>query len=79
MEDVVKVRTIVALGALGYLASRLPRDPNEWPAYAGEQYAILREQVEEAVEAGKRASDRRMAQLDRELDDAFGTASTERR
>lgn len=78
MEDAVKMRTVVALGALGYLASKLPRDPNEWPAYAGEQYAILREQVEEAVEAGKRASDRRIAQLDHELGDAFGSASTPR-
>ncbi len=74
----MKIRTVVALGALGWLASRLPRDPQEWPAYAGEQIAVLREQVEEAVEAGKRASDRRMAQLDRELDEAFGSAGSDR-
>jgi hypothetical protein len=78
MEDAMKIRTVVALGALGWLASRLPRDPQEWPAYAGEQIAMLREQVEEAVEAGKRASDRRMAQLDRELDEAFGSAGSDR-
>jgi hypothetical protein len=78
MEDAMKIRTVVALGALGWLASRLPRDPQEWPAYAGEQIAVLREQVEEAVEAGKRASDRRMAQLDRELDEAFGSAGSDR-
>jgi hypothetical protein len=74
----VKIRTLVALGTVGWLASKLPRDPQEWPAYAGEQYAILRDQLEEAVEAGKRASDRRMAQLDRELDDAFHSAGPDR-
>jgi len=74
----MKLRTVAALGALGYLYSRLPRDPHEWPAYAGEQYAVLREQVEEAVEAGKRASDRRMAQLDREVEEALQSAKTTR-
>lgn len=74
----MKIRTVVALGALGWLASRLPRDPQEWPTYAGEQFAVLREQVEEAVEAGKRASDRRMAQLDQELDEAFHGAGSDR-
>lgn len=74
----MKLRTIVVLGGLGYVYSRLPRDPNQWPAYAGEQYAVLREQLEEAVEAGKRASERRMAQLDREVDDAFQSAKTRR-
>ena len=70
----MKLRTLAILGGLGYLYSRLPRDPNEWPAYAGEQYAALREQVEEAIEAGKRASDRRIAQLDREIEEAFQSA-----
>ena len=70
----MKLRTLAILGGLGYLYSRLPRDPNEWPAYAGEQYAALREQVEEAIEAGKRASDRRIAQLDREVEEAFQSA-----
>lgn len=74
----MKLRTVAVLGALGYLYTKLPRDPNEWPAYAGEQYATLREQVEEAIEAGKRASDRRMAQLDREMDEAFHAAKTRR-
>jgi hypothetical protein len=74
----MKLRTIAVLGALGYVYSKLPRDPNEWPAFAGEQYAALREQLEEAVEAGKRASDRRMAQLDREVEEAFNTATTKR-
>ncbi len=74
----MKLRTIAVLGALGYVYSKLPRDANEWPAFAGEQYAALREQLEEAVEAGKRASDRRMAQLDREVEEAFNTATTKR-
>ena len=74
----MKIRTLVALGTLGWLASKLPRDPQEWPAYAGEHYATLRGQVEEAVEAGKRASDRRMAQLDQELDEAFHGAGSDR-
>jgi hypothetical protein len=74
----MKLRTLALLGGLGYVYSRLPRDPNEWPAYAGEQYAVLRAQLEEAVEAGRRASDRRMAQLDRELEEAFHTATTKR-
>lgn len=74
----MKLRTIAILGALGYAYSKLPRDPNEWPAYAGEQYAVLREQVEEAIEAGKRASDRRIAQLDREVEDATRSATPKR-
>lgn len=74
----MKLRTVAVLGALGWAYSRLPRDPHEWPAYAGEQYAALREQVEEAVEAGKRASDRRIAQLDREVEEAFDSAKTKR-
>jgi len=74
----MKLRTLAILGGLGYLYSRLPRDPNEWPAYAGEQYALLREQFEEAIEAGKRASERRMTQLDRELEESFQTAKTKR-
>jgi hypothetical protein len=74
----VKLRTIAVVGALGWMATKLPRDPNQWPEIAGEQWAILREQLEEAIEAGKRASDRRIAQLDRELDEAFTSASTKR-
>jgi len=74
----MKLRTIAILGAVGWMATKLPRDPNEWPEVAGEHWAVLREQLEEAVEAGKRASDRRIAQLDRELDDAFASASAKR-
>jgi hypothetical protein len=74
----MKLRTVAALGALGWMATKVPRDPNQWPEAAGEQWAILRGQIEEAVEAGKRASDRRIAQLDRELDEAFTSASTKR-
>jgi len=74
----MKLRTVALLGALGWAYSKLPRDPHEWPEFAGEQYAVLREQVEEAIEAGKRASDRRIAQLDREVEEALTSAKTKR-
>jgi hypothetical protein len=74
----VKLRTVAVLGALGWCYAKAPRDPQEWPAFAGEQFAILREQVAEAVEAGKRAGDRRIEQLDREVAEAFDHAPTER-
>jgi len=72
----MKLRTLALLGAVGWAYSKLPRDPHEWPAYAGEQVAVLREQVEEAIEAGKRASDRRIAQLDREVEAASPSGRT---
>jgi hypothetical protein len=72
----MKLRTLALLGAVGWAYSKLPRDPHEWPAYAGEQVAVLREQVEEAIEAGKRASDRRIAQLDREVEEASTSGTT---
>jgi hypothetical protein len=74
----MKLRTIAILGGLAWCYSKLPRDPQEWPGYAGEQYAILREQVAEAVEAGKRASERRMEQLDREVAEALNEAPPKR-
>jgi hypothetical protein len=74
----MKLRTLALLGAVGWAYSKLPRDPHEWPAYAGEQVAVLREQVEEAIEAGKRASDRRIAQLDREVEEASTSGKTKR-
>ncbi len=74
----MKLRTVALLGVLGWCYSKAPRDPQEWPAYAGEQFAILREQVSEAVEAGKRASERRIEQLDREVDEASNRAPTNR-
>jgi hypothetical protein len=74
----MKLRTLALLGAVGWAYSKLPRDPHEWPAYAGEQVAVLREQVEEAIEAGKRASDRRIAQLDREVEEASTGGKTKR-
>ena len=74
----MKLRTVALVGAVGWAYSKLPRDPHQWPGFAGEQYAALREQIEEAVEAGKRASDRRIAQLDREVEEAFTSGTAKR-
>lgn len=74
----MKLRTVAILGGLAWCASRLPRDPQEWPNLAGEQYAVLREQVAEAIEAGRRAGERRIAQLDREVAEALGDAAPPR-
>lgn len=70
----MKLRTVAVLGLAGWLYAKAPRDPQEWPAFAGEQFATLREQVNEAIEAGKRASERRIEQLDREVAESFHQA-----
>lgn len=66
------LKKIAALGALGYVYSKGPRDPRQWPAFLGEQFALLKDQAREATDAGKQASARRQAQLEREVAEAMG-------
>ncbi|HWH14214.1 MAG TPA: hypothetical protein VNT51_05670 [Miltoncostaeaceae bacterium] len=68
----MRLRTLAVLGVAAYIYSKGPRDPREWVAFLGEQAAVLREQITEAVEAGRRASARRQEQIDRELAQAMG-------
>lgn len=66
------VKKAAVLGALGWAYSKMPRDPREWPAFLGEQFALLKDQAQEALDAGKRASDRRERQLEVEVRAAMG-------
>lgn len=68
----MRLRTVALLGFAAYIYSKGPRDPREWAAFLGEQVAILRGQLTEALEAGRRASARRQAQIDRELAEVMG-------
>jgi hypothetical protein len=68
----VRLRTLALLGAGAWLYSQGPRDPREWPAFLGEQVAVLRGQAEEALAAGRQASARRQAQMEREIAEAMG-------
>jgi len=68
----VRLRTVAVVGVVAYIYTKGPRDPREWVAFLGEQVAVLRDQLEEAVQAGRRASARRQEQIDRELAEAMG-------
>lgn len=57
------LKKLAALGLVGWIYSKGPRDPREWPAFLGEQVALLKEQAREAADAGKRANERRQHQL----------------
>ncbi|MCB0880861.1 MAG: hypothetical protein KDC33_01400 [Thermoleophilia bacterium] len=66
------VKKALVLGGLGWAYSKMPRDPREWPAFLGEQFALVKDQARESVEAGKRASARREQQLEAEVQAAMG-------
>lgn len=66
------LKKIAALGLLGWIYSKGPRDPREWPAFLGEQMELVKDQAREAAEAGKRANERRQRQLEREVAEAMG-------
>ena len=66
------LKKLAALGLVGWIYSKGPRDPREWPAFLGEQVALLKEQAREAADAGKRANERRQHQLEREVAEAIG-------
>jgi hypothetical protein len=68
----MRLKTLALLAGAGYLYSLGPRDPREWPAFVGEQVAVLREQAAEALDAGKRASARREELMEREIAEAMG-------
>ena len=63
----MKMRTLALLGGLGWAYSKGPLDPQEWPGFLAEQYAVVRGQIDESIAAGKRASVRRGHQIDREI------------
>ncbi|MFN8111449.1 MAG: hypothetical protein U0Y82_16655 [Thermoleophilia bacterium] len=67
-----KLRKLALLSAAGWVYSKGPKDPYEWPAFLGEQYAQLREQGREALAAGKQAAARRQQEIDEEMARAMG-------
>jgi hypothetical protein len=75
----VKMRTLALLGGLGWAYSKGPRDPQAWPGFLAEQYAVVRGQIDESIAAGKRASVRRGAQIDREIDEVLSRTVNRRR
>lgn len=66
------LKKLVAVGALGWLYTKMPPNPKDWPAFVGEQLALVKDQAREAAEAGKRANVRRQEQLAREVAEAMG-------
>jgi hypothetical protein len=66
-----RLKTLALLGGAAYAYSKGPRDPRQWAGFLAEEAARTKQHAVEAADAGKRASARKRAQIDREIADAY--------